>query len=221
MKQEPLSPEQLLELTEKEFHDSNKLWADSSNAYANASLKLFDDMMKFVFQMLTSMGIIAGFGFAGIQYVKNLYLFGIGEFTMFSAMMFGFYRIKYIYKENSDSVDEKAINIRKAFQKKAYALSEFMKEIRKTGTVKDTDQIKKYEEANQEILEVFGVDKEPQKMKDESWFINYMIVTFIIGFLLLLASFHRISLPGEESSNSRTQTLQYSGHKFLPRKFNP
>ena len=82
MKQPQLTPEQLLENTEKEFHESNKLWSEASVTYANAGLKLFDDMIKFVYQALTSMGLVSGFGFAGIQGVKNLYLFALGEIVI-------------------------------------------------------------------------------------------------------------------------------------------
>ncbi|RJR28208.1 hypothetical protein C4564_05910 [Candidatus Microgenomates bacterium] len=213
MSTKQLTPEQLFELTEKEFHKSNKLWSEASVAYANAGLKLFDDMIKFVYQALTSMGLVAGFGFAGIQGVKNLYLFGAGELIMFLAMIYGMYKIKVIYKQNSDSVEDKAIEIRKVFEKKANVLSEMMKEILEKGAVKSTSLIERYEDSNKEILSTFGADKTPVKQNDESRFINYMIIVFIVGFMILVTSY----LPFW--STNKNVELPRRGNHFLMKNY--
>lgn len=189
MENEQLSPKELHDLIENEFHSSNKLWGEVATAYANSAMMLFDDTIKFVYQALTAMGLVAGFGFAGIQGVQNFFFFSLGESIMFGSMMFGFYRIKIIYTKNSESIEEASKKIKDAYQKKAIALSEMMKEVRTTGKINEKTNVKQYEEANKEISELFGIGKPGKKNKDESWFITVMIIMFSIGFGFLLFSF--------------------------------
>jgi ABC-type multidrug transport system fused ATPase/permease subunit len=180
---------EIYKLAEKEFHESNKLWGEIATEYANSSVKLFDDTMKFVYQALTAMGLVAGFGFAGIQGVENICLFFLGELIMFGSMMFGFYRIKIIYTQNSNSVEKMAKDIRRVYEKKAIALGEMMKELREKGTLLEKSNIEKYEESNNEIIELFGIGKEHNVEKDQSSFITLMLILFIVGFIILLLSF--------------------------------
>ena len=186
---EKLTPKELYSLVEKEFHDHNKLWGEMSKAYANSSLKLFDDTIKFVYRALATIGLVLGFGFAGIQGVQNIQRFFAGELIMFSSMMFGFYKIKTIYTKNTEAVESMSRKIRLVNEKKAIALGEMMKELRTEGKISQTINIQKYEEANKEILDLFRIGKRPRREKDESGFITVMIILFMIGFILLLMSF--------------------------------
>jgi hypothetical protein len=210
MKPENLKPEELYSLLEKEFHDSNKLWGDMASKYADASIKLFDDTIKFVYQALTAMGIIAGFGFAAIQGVQNFLLFSAGELTMFASMMFGFYRIKVIYVKNADSVDQMLKKIRTVMLKISTALGEMMKEVGENGKIKDKNNIKNYEDGKKELLELFVGSKKPEENKDESEFINWMIILFVIGFILLVFSF--FSQNRFDLKRSSWNERPYNGH---------
>src|SRR3990167_5482261 len=107
-----------------------ELSAIVAKAYANSSLKLFDDTIRFVYQALTAMSVIAGFGFAGLQSVKTILFFTAGEAIMFIALMYGLYKIKYIYTQESDSIETKSQEIRRTYEKKSIALGEIMKALR-------------------------------------------------------------------------------------------
>jgi hypothetical protein len=189
MNNKKLNPRELYSQIEKEFHDNTKLWGEIAKTFSDASLKLFDDTIKFVYQALTAMSLVMGFGFAGIQGVHNIFVFFIGEIVMFGSMMFGFYMIKVIYKKNADSVESTSNKIRGVFEKKTVALGEMMMELRRTGKIINQTNIQKYKEANEEVLGVFGIGKKRGKSKDESWFISYMITLFMVGFIFLLLSF--------------------------------
>lgn len=189
MRPEKLTTEKLYALIEKEFHDHNKLWGEVATAYADSGLKLFDDTIRFVYQALTAMGFIAGFGFAGIQGVKTIILFISGEAIMFMALMYGFYKIKYIYTKNADSVEETSQRIKEVYEKKSIALGEMMKELRTIGKLDEKNHVVDYESANKEILKLHGIGEARKRDKDQSWFITFMIGVFAIGFMLLLLSF--------------------------------
>ncbi len=189
MKPEILKPEEIDALLEEEFHNSNKLWGEISTTYANQSLKLFDDIIKFVYQALTAMGLVVGFGFAGIQGVQNILLFFIGESVMFSSMMFGFYRIKVIYTKNVDSIEEMSQKVKETFEKNAVILGELMKKYRRTRELDEKTYIQQHENYIEEMTRIFRIGKKQKKYKDESWFITWMIIIFAIGFVFLLLSF--------------------------------
>lgn len=189
MEQDKLSKQELYSLIEKEFHDHNKLWGEVATAYADSSLRLFDDTIKFVYHALTAMGLVMGFGFAGIQGVQTKPLFAGGEGVMFIALMYGLYKIKSIYTSENIAIEKKSAEIKQAYEKKSIALGEMMREMRTTGKIDNKKHITDYESANSEILEIHGIGKKPQKIKDQSWFITFMIGIFILGFFLLLVSF--------------------------------
>lgn len=223
MEETKLTSSELLEMTEKEFHDNNSLWHEIASTYSNASLKVFDDTIKFVYQALTAMGIIAGFGFAGIQGVQNLYLFFLGELAMFGAMIFGIYNIKRIYINNASSLDDMSMKVRNVYEKRAIVLSEIMNDIRKNGRVKNQSYLERYKKSTDEISEIFGVGKKAVKQKDESGFITWMIFFFIFGFVFLLTAYlPLISTNDNVRFHSRGFNLyksSFSNHKPLPTGF--
>jgi len=45
--------------------------------------------IKYTYQLITVIGIVAGFGFTAISSVKIIFLFIVGELLLFSAMAFG------------------------------------------------------------------------------------------------------------------------------------
>jgi len=45
--------------------------------------------IKYTYQLITIIGVVAGFGFTAISAVNTIYLFVLGELFLFSAMAFG------------------------------------------------------------------------------------------------------------------------------------
>jgi hypothetical protein len=130
--------------------------------------------VKYTYQLITILGLVAGFGFTALSSVKILWLFLTGEALFFMAMAFGmwFVKIAFIdeakyyanYIERLDNVMGKRLAI---FQESA------------------DNAMAKLKEIEEEELKIF--DDAPPKIRSDFTF-KIILILFILGSISILSS---------------------------------
>jgi len=67
-------------------------------------------------QLIQVIGVVAGFGFTGLGYVKNLSLFFVGESLFFVAIFIGLFWTQKIYKSNFTSTNKEVERVKGIFK---------------------------------------------------------------------------------------------------------
>lgn len=132
--------------------------------------------IKYTYQLITAIGVVAGFGFTAISTVKIVLLFILGELLLFSAMTFG---MRFVRKGFIDEAELYAIYI-----------SRISKAISDRAQICPDDSFKNIKAqmesmANSE-LKIFG-DEKPADINSK-FFFNVILYLFIGGGVLLLLS---------------------------------
>lgn len=140
--------------------------------------KIRERALTHVYQLVTAIGIIAGFGFTAISSVQNIALFLFGESLLFAGMAVGMWfakagfidELKYLteWANKLSAIHKDRIDIEKKFaENKILKLREQM------------------EKVDDETRTVFG---NKIKLPDFHWF-TAIFIFFISGCIFLLLSF--------------------------------
>ncbi len=177
----------IIRTIEKSAHKHNELWSKVANKYSEVELKLIDDTIKFTYQIITIIGVVGGFGFTGIGAVKNISFFLAGEVVMMASIVVGIYNIKKFYTSNINSIQKASSNAKDKFYKTSAFFIKTIEDSAKTGKLKYKEFSEKLNAANKELLLEFDTKRKTDKNEED--FLEYMIVLFSVGFLLLILSF--------------------------------
>jgi hypothetical protein len=165
----------------------------------SATLKAYgDDQKKLIYEVFGSsktlvqtIGVVAGFGFTGLGYVKNLPLFLTGEFFLFSTIFYGLYWEQKAYKTNLESSATEIIRVKKLFAdrysifKKIYdkALSDITNGNEISIPKSDIGDLQKQ---GNDLMEKFAIQNESKSIGDP---FGWLMTFFAIGGACLLLSF--------------------------------
>ena len=168
------------------------IYAETTKAYGDQEQKYIDELLSFSYKMVQTIVIVAGFGFTALGFVKKISLFVFGELLLISSIVYGIYSLKQIYS--------KIISILKDSSDKKYQILKersdlFVKTI--LGAVKnkfvDLEGFEtKLGKVDKELLEEFS--RENKEGKDEAYFMNILILLFLLGSILILVSFVKFDL---------------------------
>ena len=161
-----------------------------------------DDQKKLIYEVFGSsktlvqtIGVVAGFGFTGLGYVKNLPLFLTGEFFLFFTIFYGLYWGQKAYKTNLESSHAEVIRVKKLFAdrysvfKKIYdkALSDITNENEISIPKSDISDLQKQ---GNDLMEKIAIQDE-SKSKNIGDPFGWLMTLFAIGGICLLLSFVR------------------------------
>lgn len=140
---------------------------------------LFYKIVDFPLKLIAVLGVFAGFGFTAIAFVKNIWLFILGEFLFVIAVISGLYWYKKII-----------IGHIKVYKKYTKNLSGYIKELEKIRVDVANGKINS-EKFKEKMLEVQNKSADIFKERPKANDIILSLVLWIFGFasIFLLLSF--------------------------------
>ena len=173
-------------LLQQMSHEFHMLYGEAMKEYGDKELKLIDDVLNFGYKIIQTVGIVAGFGFTALGYVKNIYLFVSGEGILLLSIVYGVYKIKKIYSENLSSIQSSSDSKSKVFIEKSNIFQEIIPKAVKEKVIDMADFQSKLDAVDQKLLKEFSPDKKSKKDED---FLTPLIVFLVLGGGALLLSF--------------------------------
>jgi len=171
-----------------EFH---KLFSEVMRAHSKDEKDLFYKLVEFTYNLTITVGVIAGFGFAGFGYVRNVPSFMIGEILLIGSIVYTVVQVKNIYQGNLTSVQKARERKFKLFEEKSRLFRSFVPKFvssEKFSASEFNNFRQRLENADREIVDEFSARKQGPE-KDESGFLNFIILFLIIGAGFILLSF--------------------------------
>lgn len=169
-------------------HEFHVVYSESMKEYGEKELKLIDDTLNFGYKIIQTIGIIAGFGFTAIGYVKNIYLFVLGEGVLFCSIIFGVNKIRQIYSNNLNSIQSFGAKIGAIFKEKSDIFQEAILGTVKNRMINLITFENKIAIVDQKFLKIFEPNKKSKTKKNED-FLTPLILFLILGGIFLLNSF--------------------------------
>lgn len=169
-----------------------RLQSDMAQDRGKRLLELYYRSIDFIYKTITTIGIIAGFGFTALGYVKSSILFIAGEAFLLGAIAFGIWATQKIYLREINNLENLFSKIRTNFSEYT-AL--FEPKLNKATTDKfiTADDIKELQDKDRELLAILRESPETKKDQKEMDLFPRIVwglfTIFIIGGLLLLSSF--------------------------------
>ena len=164
--------EQLLESNKKMLEHDSKVMRDVLDKHE----KVRERAIKYTYQLIAAIGLVAGLGFTGLSSVKSIFMFIAGELFLISGMGVG---MRFAKKAFLDEASLYAEYIDK--------LNQAMKD--RMGILPDTpiDEIKSsLSRVINFELKIFDKDLKPIRSE---LFLNTIFYLFLIGSCILLSSF--------------------------------
>lgn len=183
----------------KKFHEIKgtpnlQLQADVKKAYGEAEIQLFDKTLDFTYKILTTIGLVAGFGFTAISKVITIYLFVFGEGLLLSAILLGIFWVQKIYLSNLKSVQKTSSLHSKLFNARNIIYRRIFDRLMKDCSLSSID-LEELKKKDNEIAEAFITYSENHEDTKEELPLMYIMIFFVLGCLFLLSSFV-IKIPG-------------------------
>ena len=192
-----------IKFSEEEWKEFYENFGSRFFQLESATLKAHgDDQKKLIYEVFGSsktlvqtIGVVAGFGFTGLGYVKNLPLFLTGEFFLFFTIFYGLYWGQKAYKTNLESSNAEVIRVKKLFAdrysvfKKIYdkALSDITNGNEISSPKSDISDLQKQ---GNDLMEKFAIQNE-SKGKNIGDPFGWLMILFAVGGICLLLSFVR------------------------------
>lgn len=168
-----------------------KLESEVFGAYGADEKQLLYTLLNSVTKLVQTVGVIAGFGFVGLGYVQNLYLFVAGEAFLFMVIISGLWWTQYVYKANLDYIQIERKRIKELFRNRYVVFRKIFNKATedfKKGTeiLIPREWIIELMEKGDEIEKNFA----PQAKNKDDWMpFNLFMILFIGGVIGLLLSF--------------------------------
>lgn len=170
-----------------------QLESTTLKAHGEDQKKLLYEIFGSSKTLIQTIGVVAGFGFTGLSYVKNLSLFIGGEFFLFVAIFSGLFWAQKAYKTNFIGSNTEVGRLKKLFAdryivfKKVY--DKALSDIEKGAEISiPKSQISDLQKQNNELMLKFATQDEKAKLSDP---FGWLMTFFAIGGVSLLLSFIR------------------------------
>lgn len=155
-------------------------------------LELYYRSIDFIYKTITTIGIVAGFGFTALGYVQSTTLFVIGELFLFSAIAFGIWATQRIYLNEIKNFEGLFSKVRVNFSGYVMVFESKLKKATDNKAL-TADDIKDLQDKDRELLKILQESPETEKDKQEmdlfSRIVWTIFVLFVVGGLFLLTSF--------------------------------
>lgn len=159
-------------------------------------LELYYRSTDFIYKTITTIGIVAGFGFTALSHVRNVFLFTTGEGVLLSTIALGIWATQKIYLNEIKNLEGLYTRIRTNFSE--YTVLFEMTLAKAQSSVLPLSDIRALQQKDRELLAILQDSPEGKKDRRElDSFLPHIIwaifVLFVVGGLLLLLSFIRNS----------------------------
>lgn len=166
-------------------------------AHAEDQKKLLYEIFGSNKILVQTIGVVAGFGFTGLGYVRNLTLFIGGEAFLFVGIFAGLYWAQKVYRYNFESSSTEITWTKKLFARRYATFKKIydkaMSDIENGGGNGDEvkmsipeSQMLDLKKANNDLMEEFTARRDENRLSDP---FGRLMVFFAIGGSLLLLSF--------------------------------
>jgi hypothetical protein len=199
-------------MTEQEwekFYESQgsgyfRLESEILRAHGDDQKKLLYELFGSTKTLVQTIGVVAGFGFTGLGYVKSLPLFIGGEFFLLITILVGLFWTRQAYKSNLESSLAEVKKVKGLFAERFSIFKKiYDKALVDIGDGKDISiprsQIVDLQKSNNDFLKKFTTEQEPAKSETDPF--GWLMLCFAIGGLLLLSSFVQFCSNSKESSS--------------------
>jgi hypothetical protein len=196
-----MNEDEEIKLSEKEwdeFYENQgshflKLEGQTLEAHGADQKKLLYEIFGSSKTLVQTIGVVAGFGFTGLAYVKELPLFIIGEFFMLGAIFAGLLWTQTTYRTNLNSSLNQTAGLKKLFAdrfsffKKIY--DKAMMDIAAGKEISiSKSQMVELQKQNNQLLEKFTSESDKSGVSFSDPF-GWLMLFFAIGGSFLLISF--------------------------------
>lgn len=151
-------------------------------------IDIFYKSVGFIIQVLSIIGIIAGFGFTAYSYIQSKFLFFIGEGILFFTIIYGIIWIQKTYEREYTSVHNKMKEFSDFFERRNKQFIEKVYPDLINKKELNEDEFRKLHDIDNEMLLVF----KPEPLKDAKYIKIYpkkLYYWLIGGAIILLLSF--------------------------------
>lgn len=174
-----------LEMFCEQFGSSNfRLQSKMAEDYGKTTLDLYFKSVDFVYKIATTIGVIAGFGFVGLGYVKSMALFIFGEMLLFAAIAVGIWSVQKIYLSEKADLDSLYSKIRTHFRE----YNDLFDRIFYNKALKNDFSKNEIQQLMDKGRELLGI------LRDEGDKIQQSPLIFITRLILILFTFGTFSI---------------------------
>ena len=180
----------------KEFYESQgssylRLEGEALKAHGEDQKKLFYELFGSSKTLVQTIGVVAGFGFTALGYVKNLPLFIGGEFFLFVAIFAGLFWTQTAYKSNLKSSLAQVAWLKKLFAERFAVFKKiYDKAMADLQSGKEISipraEVAELKKKNNDFLVKFTSQSETSDLRDP---FGWLMIFFAIGGSLILLSF--------------------------------
>lgn len=183
--------QETLKIFYEQFGSKNfNLQQEISKDFGEKILNLYYKSIDFIYKTITTIGIIAGFGFTAMSHIKSYTLFITGEGFLLSAIAVGIWAIQSIYLKERNNLDKFYGKIKKNFWEWYEVFKPAFDKASKGELVKD--DIVALRKKEWELVSIFTnnrSDFEEGRKDNLPIIIRVIFCLFIIGGTALLLSF--------------------------------
>lgn len=185
-----------IKLSEKEYQELYEGWMSKAlktegevmGVFADRERELLYKYVDFTYQILTALGIFAGFGFTAFSKVQTLWLFIFGEVLLISTILYGFLWLKKFYTSNLEPLQESSREIFKLYKKRDEIFLKISNDFLKKQVLKKKNLVNA-QKKDQKVLDWIRNHTGEDAPKKETPPHGIMFAIAIIGLACIFASF--------------------------------
>lgn len=169
-----------------------RLQSEVAKAYGDRKIEIYFKSVGFATAVISTIGIIAGFGFTAFADIESKLLFFIGEGILLYSILHGLMWVQKIYNSEFKNLDTAQEKHRTYFTARNKLFMEVWNSISNTKKV-SKDKFAELVEKDKEAIQLFSPN-ESAKAKPNTIFSKKLYYLMIVGAIILLSSFFIKSL---------------------------
>jgi hypothetical protein len=188
-----LNQEQIEEFYELYGSAKFTLQSQTSKAYGDHKIDIYFKSVGFAATVVSTIGIIAGFGFTAFGYVESKFLFFCGEGILFYSILHGLMWVQSVYSGEFRNLDNSQKKQREYFSERNKLFMEVWSTISTTGKITQ-EKLFSLQKKDEEAVSLFAPKEENNEEKPNAIFSKRLYNLMIIGSIMLISSFFIYSL---------------------------
>lgn len=126
--------------------------------YGEQKIRIYFKLIEFTYQIVTVIGVIAGFGFTAISVVERSY-FVAGEGFLLSGILWGIFLVHQLYSSELTSLQNASDKYQKHFAKRNEVFSKIWIEFNSSLGASQED-LQKIQKIDQETVKLFTTEED-------------------------------------------------------------
>jgi hypothetical protein len=183
------SDEEINEFYERFGGAKFSLQSEVARAYGDRKIDIYFRSLGFATTVISTIGIIAGFGFTAFGYVESEFLFFIGEGVLLYSILHGLIWVQNVYNGEFQNVDKSQEQHRAYFTERNKLFKEVWNSIATTKKV-SREKFLKLTEKDKEALQLFAPKEQTdEEKKPNIIFSKKLYYSMVTGSVMLISSF--------------------------------